>query len=316
MTSSFLSRWAGKGEPEEAGPEVQHPLPPEDPSPAKRTSPPVVAWSASPSLEKISRELEEQMKVIEEARRYLADRVSPFQRHLTAQRRNTDQALKQLDARIRPLRQYLEGQEHNLGRVGQHLNAELREQLDAFGRFLSEQQRILEMATRYLDEQPRPIQHYYEEQHRIVEQIYKDIEEKLEPLGHFLKEQQRLLQSIAAPQVLEEFETMANYMQERERAFERYSLSPEHRPAELFAELDETYTKYQAKQTDAFHLLEKVLEQTRVTDERLREAFRPGMPEMAESGSGTKSQPEGEARPANPRPPVQTATSEGPSAPA
>ncbi len=75
-----------------------------------------------------------------------------------------------------------------------------------------------------------------------------------------------------------------------------------------------SYTRFQARQTDAFHLLEKVLEQTRVTDERLREALRPGMPELPESGSGVKSQPEEEARPAIPRQPAQPTTSEGPSA--
>ncbi len=301
MASSFLSRWTGKGDQEEGGPDalppsasdIQRPPAAEALSLGKRTNSPMVAWSASPSLEKISREFEEQIKVIEEARRYLVDRVSPFQRHLAAQRRNADQALKQLDARIRPLRQYLEGQEQNLGRVGQHLNAELRDQFDAFGRFLSEQQRILEMATRYLDEQPRPIQRYCEEQQRVVEQIYKEIEERLEPFGRFLKEQQRVLEAIATPQILEEFEAMASYMHERERALERYSLSPEHRPAELFAELDEIYNKYKTMQTGTFRLLAKVLEQTRLADERLREALRPGPRELAEARPGDEPRPEG-----------------------
>jgi hypothetical protein len=301
MASAFLSRWTGKGDQEAGGPEVlppspadQHRLPPaETLHPGKRTNPSMVAWSASPSLEKLSRELEEQMKAIEEARRYLADRVFPFQRHLAAQRRNADQALKQLDARVRPLRQYLEGQEQNLGRVGQHLNAELREQFDAFGRFLQEQHRILEMATRYLDEQPRPLQRYCEDQQRVVELIYKEIEEKLEPFTRFLREQQRVLESIATPQILEEFETMAGYMQERERTFERYSLSPEHRPGELFAELDEIYSKYKSMQTGSFRLLMKVLEQTRLADDRLREALRPAPREMVEARPGEEPRPEG-----------------------
>ena len=301
MTSSFLSRWTGKGDPDEGATDllspspadVQRPLPPEAPPLGKRINSPMVAWSASPLLEKIARELEEQMKAIEEARRYLEDRVSPFQRHLAKQRRNTDQALKQLEARARPLRQYLEGQEQNLNRVGQHLTNELRDQFEAFGRFLGEQQRILETATHYLDEQPRPIQRYCDDQQRIVELIYKEIEEKLEPFGRFLKEQQRVLESIATPQILEEFEAMASYLQERERAFERYSLSPEHRPAELFAELDETFNKYKTLQTGTYRLLGKILEQTRLADERLREVLRPGPRELAEARPGEESRPEG-----------------------
>ena len=301
MASSFLSRWTGKGEP---GDDREDPLSPslgeaerqvnaDTFLPGKRTSAPIVAWSASPSLEKISREFEEQMRAIEEARRYLEDRVSPFQRHLAKQRRNTDQALKQLEARVRPLRQYLEGQEQNLGRVNQHLNSELRDQFDAFGRFLTDQQRILELATRYLDDQPRPIQRYLDEQQRTVELVYKEIEERLEPFARFLKEQQRILETIATPQVLEEFEALAGYMQERERAFERYSLSPDPRPADLFAELDEIYNKYKTAQTGAHRLMMKVLEQTRLSDERLRESLRPGPREMAEARQGDEPRSEG-----------------------
>ncbi len=301
MASSFLSRWTGKGEPEDdqpdlmppSLPEVDRPAPPETFALGKRGSSPMVSWSASPSLEKISRELEEQMKTIEEVRRYLEDRVSPFQRHLAKQRRNADQALKQLEARVRPLRQYLEGQEQNLGRVNQHLSAELRDQFDTFGRFLADQQRILEMATRYLDDQPRPIQRYCDDQQRIVEVVYKEIEEKLEPFGRFLKEQQRVLETIATPQVLEEFETLASYLQERERAFERYSLSPDHRPAELFGELDEIYNKYKTAQTGAHRLVMKVLEQTRLSDERLRESLRPIPREMAEARPGDEPRADG-----------------------
>ncbi len=301
MASSFLSRWTGKGESGEgssdvlpgSAAEMQRPLPQESLPSARRTNPSMVAWSASPSLEKIAREFEEQLKAIDEARRYLGDRISPFQRHLAAQRRNAELALKQLEARVRPLRQYLEGQEQNLGRVSQHLNAELREQFDAFGRFLQEQHRIVEMATRYLDEQPRPVQRYCDDQQRVVELIYKEVEEKLEPFGRFLKEQQRLLESIATPQILEEFETLASYMQDREHAFERYALAPEHRPAELFSELDDIYAKYKTMQTGTYRLLMKVVEQTRLADDRLRESLRPSPQEMAEARPGDVPRPEG-----------------------
>lgn len=301
MASSFLSRWTGRGEQEEdpaahlqgSLPEGGRPAPPDAYQTGKRSGSPLLAWSASPSLEKLSRELEEQIKAIEEARRYLEDRISPFQRHLTKQRRNAEQSLKQLEARIRPLRQYLEGQEQNLGRVSQHLTAELRDQFDTFGRYLSDQHRILEMATRYLDEQPRPLQRYADEQQRIVELIYTEVEEKLEPFARFLKEQQRVLEAIATPQVLEEFEALASFMLERERAFERYSLSPEHRPAELFAELDEIYDKYKTVQSGTNRLMQKILEQTRLSDDRLREALRPTSREMAEVRPGDEPRADG-----------------------
>ncbi len=300
MASSLFSRLTGKGGSEDDRQEMLPPLPEGDrpvPSEAipvgKRPSSPMVSWSASPSLEKISREFEEQLRAIDEVRRYLEDRVSPFQRHLAKQRRNADQALKQLEARVRPLRQYLEGQEQNLGRVSQHLSAELRNQFDAFGRFLADQQRILELATHYLDDQPRPLQRYYEDQQRIVELVYKEIEEKLEPFGRFLKEQQRVLEAIAAPQVLEEFEALAGYLQDRERAFERFSLSPDHRPADLFAELDEIYTKYKSAQTGTQRLVMMVLEQTRLSDDRLREALRPSPREMTDPRPGDEPRAEG-----------------------
>jgi chromosome segregation ATPase len=291
MGSSFFSRWTGKGDREEAeahaptgspyGAERAHAS--ETLAPGRRAPGGVAGWTASPALEKIAREFEEQFKVLEEARRYLEDRITPFQRHLANQRHNADQALKQLEARVRPLRQYLESQEQNLGRVSQHLNAELRDQFDAFGRYLTEQQRILELATRYLDEKPRPVQRYCEDQQRAVELVYREVEERLEPFGRLLKEQQRLLESIAAPPVLEEFETLAAYMQEREQAFERYAQSAEHRPAELFGELDEISTKYRTMQAGTYRLLAKVLDQTRQSDERFREALRPGGREVSEA---------------------------------
>lgn len=290
MASSFLSRWSGRGEQE--GMSAERASSP-DPLPVGRWGPPSVNWSASPSLEKLAREFEEQLKAIEAARRYLEDRVAPFQRHLAVQQKNADQSLKQMEARLRPLRQYLEGQELNLNRVSQHLTADLREQLDSFGQYLSEQKQILEKATQYLDEQPRPIQRYTEDQQRIVELIYQEIEEKLEPFSRFLQEQQRLLETIATPQILQEFETLANFVQEREGAFERYALSSEHRPANFLAELDEIHGKYKAAQNGTDRLLQKILEQTRLADDRLREALRPAPPPLAEARPGDEPRAEG-----------------------
>jgi hypothetical protein len=162
--SSFLSRWTGRPEREESLlPDADRSPPDALPVPKRRNQ--SLAWAASPSLERIHRELDEQIRAIEEAKRLLEERLSPFQRHLWEQRRNVDQALKQLEARFKPVRQYIEGQEHNLERVGMHLNTELKDQFDTFEKFLAEQRQILERAQRYLEEQPRPMASREEDGH-------------------------------------------------------------------------------------------------------------------------------------------------------
>jgi len=272
-TSSFLSRWTGRPENEDEVPtEMDRPLPEMSPAPKRR--PQMSLWNASPSLERIYQEFDEQIRLIEEAKRLLEERLAPFQRHMLEQRRNVDQCLKQLDGRIKPLRQYLEGQEHNLERVGMHLNTELREQFDSFQKFLGEQRQILERASRYLDEQPRPLAQYLEDEQHAVEQVFRDLEEKLEPLGRYLKEQQKLLETMADPRVTEEFESLSRYCNERHAALERYSSSPDYRPQNLFAELDSVYQKHKAQDGGKSKLLGRVLEQTRQADLRLMDALK------------------------------------------
>jgi hypothetical protein len=273
-TSSFLSRWTGRPEPgEDPLPEADRPQA-EIPSAAKRRNQ-SLAWSASPSLERIHREFDEQIRAIEEAKRLLEDRLAPFQRHLWEQRRNVDQALKQLDGRVKPLRQYLEGQIHNLERVGMHLNTELKDQFEAFQKFLAEQRQILERANRYLEEQPRPLSQFLDEQQRAIEHVFRDLEERLEPFGRFLKEQQKLLEAMADPRVAEEFDALASYCGERQSALERYATANEYRPQTLFAELDAIYQKYKAQDGGKSKLLSRVLEHTRQADLRLQEALQP-----------------------------------------
>jgi hypothetical protein len=234
-----------------------------------------LAWSASPSLERIHREFDEQIRAIEEAKRLLEERLAPFQRHLWEQRRNVDQALKQLDARVKPLRQYLEGQVHNLERVGMHLNTELKDQFEAFQKFLADQRQILDRANRYLEEQPRPMAQYLEDQQRALEHVFRDLEERLEPFGRYLKEQQKLLEAMAEPRVTEEFDALASYCTERQAALERYAAATEYRPQSLFAELDGIYQKYKAQDGGKSKLLTRVLEQTRQADLRLQDALQP-----------------------------------------
>jgi len=272
--STFLSRWTGRPEREESllG-DVEHSQP--DPLPAPKRRSQGLTWSASPSLERIHRELDEQIRTIEEAKHLLEDRLSPFQRHVWEQRRNVDQALKQLEARIKPLRQYIEGQESNLERVGVHLKTELTDQFETFEKFLAEQRQILERAQRYLEEQPRPMAQYLEDQQRAIEHVFRDLEEKLEPFGRYLKEQQKLLEALAEPRVTEEFDALSSYCGERQAALERYATAAEYRPQILFTELDGIYQKYKALDGGKNKLLTRVLEQTRQADLRLQDALKP-----------------------------------------
>lgn len=272
--STFLSRWTGRPEREETllgDVERSHP----EPLPAPKRRGQGLAWTASPSLERIQRELDEQIRTIEEAKRLLEERLSPFQRHVWEQRRNVEQALKQLEARIKPLRQYIEGQESNLERVGMHLKTELADQFDTFEKFLAEQRQILERAQRYLEEQPRPLAQYLEDQQRAVEHVFRDLEEKLEPFGRYLKEQQKLLEALAEPRVTQEFDALASYCTERQAALERYATAAEYRPQTLFAELDGIYQKYKTQDGGKSKLLTRVLEQTRQADLRLQDALKP-----------------------------------------
>jgi hypothetical protein len=272
--TSFLSRWTGRPEREEtllADPDRPQPNP--LPAPKRRNQ--ALAWSASPSLERIHQELDDQIRTIEGAKRLLEDRLSPFQRHLWEQRRNVDMALKQLEGRIKPLRQYIEGQEHNLERIGMHLNSELRDQFESFEKFLAEQRQILERAQRYLEEQPRPLAQYLDDQQHAVEYIFRDLEEKLEPFGRHLKEQQKLLEQLAESRITEEFEVLATFCGERQAALERYAGAVEYRPQGLFSELEGIYQKYKSQDAGKSKLFNRVLEQTRQADLRLQDALKP-----------------------------------------
>jgi hypothetical protein len=271
--SSFLSRWTGRPEGgENPSLEPDRPMT-EMPQPIKRRSQ-LSVWSSSPSLERIYQDFDEQIRVIEEARRLLEERLAPFQRHVLEQRRNVDQCLKQLDGRVKPLRQYLEGQASNLERVGMHLNTELKEQFDDFERFLAEQRQILERANRYLDEQPRPLAQYLEDEQRAVEQVFRELEEKLEPFGRFLKEQQKLLEAMTEARVTEEFDALSRYCTERHGALERYATSPDFRPQALFTELDAIYQKHKAQDGGKSKLMSRLLEQTRQADLRLQDSLK------------------------------------------
>ncbi|HYL79447.1 MAG TPA: hypothetical protein VEU07_01460 [Candidatus Acidoferrum sp.] len=273
-TSSFLSRWTSRPESGE-DPDADAGRNSPDLLPTAKRRNQLTTWSASPSLERLQREFDEQIKVIEEAKRLIEERLGPFQRHMLEQRRNVDQALKQLEARIKPLRQYLEGQEHNLERVGMHLNTELKDQFDAFEKFLVDQRQILERATRFLEEQPRPLSQYLEDQQRAMEHVFRDLEERLEPFARYLKEEQKLLEAMADPRITEEFEALASFCNERQAALEHYAAQTEYRPQVLFTELDGIYQKFKSQDGGKSKLLARVMEQTRQSDLRLQDALKP-----------------------------------------
>lgn len=288
-TSSFLSRWAGRPEAGAAPSPGPDSSPSEDATSEMRRSQ-LPVWSTSPSLERIREELDEQARIIEDAKRLLEERLSPFQRHLVEQRRHVDQCLKQLDVRLAPLRQFLEGQGSNLERVGTHLNAELKDQFEDFQSFLAEQRQALERANRYLDEQPRPLAQYVEDEQRAVEQIFRDLEERFEPLGRYLAEQQRLLATMTEPRVMEEFDLLASFCGERHAALERYAADTQYRPQTFFKELDGIFRKYSAKDGGKSKLLARLLEQTRQADLRLQVSMKPFPREQDDSPQDDQSE--------------------------
>ncbi|MCI0407290.1 MAG: hypothetical protein L0191_01790, partial [Acidobacteria bacterium] len=272
--SSFLFRKSDspeRGESQVADPERFTP----DLLPQPQAASEASIWSASPSLERIQRQFDEQIRAIGEAKRLLEERLAPFQQHLLELRRNVDRALKQLEAHLKPLRQYLEGQRDQLERIGTKQNVEQKDEFDPVDRFLAEQRQILEQANRHLEEQQRPLIQYLEDQQRAIEDIFWDLEETLEPFGAHLKEQQRLLEAIAEARVTEEFQALASCCAERQAALERAATAAEYHPQPLFADLDGIYEKYRTLDDGKSRLLTRLLEQTRQADLRLRESLRP-----------------------------------------
>lgn len=231
------------------------------------------SWSASPALQKIFQGLEVQQQIIEQIKRYLEERLAPFQRHVAEQRRNTELSLKHLESRLKPLRQYIQGEGQNLERIMAHMHTGLREQFDTFEQYLRRHRGLLEEANQYIEEQPRPLRTYLEDQRQAIEMIYGDLEERLDRFIQNLWEQQKIFESLREPHLLSEYETLAEYLEERQKALERYSRSPEYRPVELFVELDEVADRYKNLDPSRSKLLAKVFEETRIADEKLREAL-------------------------------------------
>ncbi|MFQ5542455.1 MAG: hypothetical protein ACE5E2_06450 [Candidatus Binatia bacterium] len=237
------------------------------------------SWSASPALQKIYESLDEQRRIIDHLKVYLEERLVPFQCHLAEHQRNVDQALRHMQSRLVPLRQYIQGEHQNLERVAVHLQAGLREQFGTFERFLAKQSDLIEQADQYLEKQPRPLQNYLEDERQAIEIIYRDlVEQRLDRLLQNFLEQQKIVESFCAAEVISEYESLAEYLDERQKAFERYVRSAEFRPAQYFAQLDEVASRYKPLDPGQGKLFARVFKKTRLADEKFRKALSVPVP--------------------------------------
>ncbi len=238
----------------------------------------VFSWSSSPTLEKIYHGLTEQQRIIEELKRYLEERLIPFQRHLGWQRVSVDHVLKTLERRLKPLRQYIQGETTNLERVTNHLEAGLREQFEAFEGLLASQRDFLGQANRYIEEQPQPFLKYVEHGRRAVEMIYGALQQRLDAFLQNLEEQQQILDSLREPGLISEYDALAGYLEERQKALAQFARAVEYRPTELFTQLDEAAERHKPPHQDQNTLFARVFEQARLADQRLREAITVPVP--------------------------------------
>ncbi len=286
--SSLLSGTSAgpkQGENHRADSEGFQPEPLPAPKPGSETSP---LWAASPSLERLQRQFDEQIRAIEQVKRLLEERLRPFPTHVRELRRCVDEALKQLEVRLKPLRQYLEGQRDSLDRVSMQKNMELKDEFDPVSGFLADQRRMLERAHLYLEEQPRSLTRYLEAQEQAVEEVFSYLKEMLDPFGRHLSEEQKLLEAIAEARLTDEFQAVASYCGQRQAALGRYATGAEFRPQALFAELDGIYEKHKGLNGGRSSLLARMLEQTRQADLRLRDALKPSPHERDEARPSTQ----------------------------
>jgi hypothetical protein len=269
------ARDKGRGDDTDAPHTATAAPPAADDDDARKKNLAMLSWSASPALEAILRSLEDGQRAIDEAKRYLEERLAPFQACLAEQRQSMDKALRQLDIRIKPLKQYLQGQEQNLARVDAHLETQLKDQFDEFNRYLAEQRRILADAGRYLEEQPRPFRIYVDEQQATVEMIYQDIEQRLLPFTEHVREQQKILERIAHPDVLDEFRALLEFMAERQKAVDSFAATTHVKPDELLKETVELSRKYRSVGGGRYTLLARVIERCRTADEAFQRSLKP-----------------------------------------
>lgn len=231
-------------------------------------------WSSSAALRKIYQSLEEQRQVLDQLKAYLDERLVPFQCHVGEHQRNVDQALRHLEGRLKPMRQYIQGEHQNLERMTFHLTGAVGEQFEAFEQFLATHSDFLEQANSYVEGQRRPLQGYLEDERQAIEIVYKElVEQRLNRLLRIFSEQEKIIESFHGSEVQSEYETLAEYLDERQKAFERYVRTANFRPAEFFAQLEEIADRYKPQDPRSGTLFARVFEETRKADEKFRQAL-------------------------------------------
>ncbi len=236
-------------------------------------------WSASTALQKIYQSLEEQQQVLDQLKAYLDERLVPFQCHVGEHQRNVDQALRHLESRLKPMRQYIQGENQNLERMTFHLTGAGGEQFEVFEQFLATHSEFLEQANHYVEEQRRPLQEYLEDERQAIEIVYRElVEKRLNRLLQIFSEQQKIIESFRKSEVKSEYETLAEYLDERRKAFERYVRTADFRPTEFFAQLKEIADRYKPQDPRQDTLFAKVFEQTVLADEKFRQALSVSVP--------------------------------------
>ena len=231
-------------------------------------------WFASAALQEVYQSLEQQRQVLDQLKVYLDQRLLPFQCHVGEHQRNVDQALRNLEVRLKPLRQYIHGAHRNLERVTFHLTGILKDQFETFEKYLATHSDLLEQANRYIEEQRGPFQNYLEDERQTVEIVYQDlVEQRLNRLLQIFAEQQKIVESFRKSEVQSEYETVAEYLDERQKAFERYVRTADFRPTEFFAQLKEIADRYRPEDARQDTLFAKVFEQTCLADEKFRQAL-------------------------------------------
>lgn len=231
------------------------------------------SWSSSPALLRIYKALEEYQQTIDQLRAYLEQTLTPFQNHVFAQRRHVERSLEHLESRLTPLRECVQGETENLTRVTAHLETDLPEHFEAFEHCLASQRALLEQANHYMEEQPRPLQTYLEDECKIAEEICSDLGQKFERFLQNLSEQQQTLDLLRHVEVNSEYDALITYLEDRQKAFQRYIRSFEYRPQEFFAQLDEAAQHYKRLNLDHRGLSDRIFEETRMADRRLKDAL-------------------------------------------
>lgn len=249
-------------------------------------------WFTSTALQEIYQSVEEQRQILNQLKIYLDERLVPFQYHVGEHRRNVDLAIRQLEGRLKPLRQYIQGEHQNLERITCHLDGAVREQFEGFEQFLATQHDLLEQANRYIEERRLPLQKYLEDEVQAVETVYRDlVEQRLNRLLQIFSEQQEIIQSFRTSEVKSEFDALGEYLEERQKAFERYIRTADFRPAEFFAQLGEIAERYKPREPGCDTLFARVFEQTRLADEKFRRALSVPAPSRLKQARKVRSIP-------------------------